>query len=95
MELLEKLIEVQGAAGDEGRIRDFILDYVKQNEGSWKTNPELVYGPGWQDVLMLVFGKPRTAIYAHVDSIGFSVGYDDELFKIGGPRLLDGTDPSD
>jgi putative aminopeptidase FrvX len=91
MELLERLIEVQGASGDEGRIRDFILDYVKLNQDSWAVKPTIIEGPAWQDVIILVFGQPRTAIYAHIDSIGFSVGYDDELIKIGGPRLLDGV----
>ncbi len=36
---------------------------------------------------MLVFGKPRTAIFAHMDSIGFTVRYGKELVKIGGPRV--------
>ena len=91
MELLKKLVQVQGASGDEGRIHDFIVDYVNQNSSSWKTQPTIIKGDGWQEVIILVFGKPRTAIYAHMDTIGFSVGYDDDLIKIGGPRLEDGT----
>ena len=52
-------------------------------------NLEVIKGSGWQDVIILVFGKPRTAIYAHIDTIGFSTGYEDELIKIGGPRVQD------
>ncbi|MBC9811551.1 aminopeptidase [Crocinitomicaceae bacterium CZZ-1] len=90
MELLKKLTEIRGAASDEGAIAAFIIDYVKSNSGSWKTQPQIISGPGFQDCVILVFGTPRTAVYAHIDTIGFSVGYDKELIKVGGPRLIDG-----
>lgn len=90
-ELLEKLVAVRGASGDEAKIKDFVLSYIEENKTNWKVQPEIIHGPEWQDVMMLVFGKPRTAIFAHIDTIGFSVGYDDELIKIGGPRLIDGA----
>lgn len=90
MELLKKLTEIRGAASDEGTIAAFILDYVQSNSGNWKTQPQIIAGDGFQDCIILVFGKPRTAIYAHMDTIGFSVGYDNELIKVGGPRLIDG-----
>ncbi len=92
MELLKKLVEIRAAASDEAPMRDFLIDYVKENSANWKTQPELVYGKGFQDCLILVFGAPRTAIYAHVDSIGFSVGYDKDLIKVGGPRTIDGME---
>jgi putative aminopeptidase FrvX len=38
----------------------------------------------------LVFGEPRTAIFAHIDSIGFTVRYNKQLVKIGGPRTVKG-----
>lgn len=90
MELLKKLVEIRGASGDESRVRDFLIEYVRANCSKWKVQPELVYGDHFQDCLILIFGKPRTAIYAHMDSIGFTVGYDKELIKIGGPRTIDG-----
>lgn len=90
MELLKKLVEIRAAASDEAPLRDFIIDYVKTNSPNWTVQPELVYGKGFQDCLILVFGEPRTAIYAHMDSIGFSVGYDKDLIKVGGPRTIDG-----
>ena len=37
-----------------------------------------------------MFGKPRTAIFAHTDSIGFTVRYGKQLVKIGGPRIEKG-----
>jgi putative aminopeptidase FrvX len=90
MKLLKELVELRGASGDEQGVRDFIIDYVKTNQGSWKVQPHLFYGDGFQDCLVLVFGKPRTAIFAHMDSIGFTVGYGKNLIKIGGPRTIDG-----
>lgn len=90
MELLKKLTGIRGAASDEGTIAAFILDYVQSNSGNWKAQPQIIAGDGFQDCIILVFGKPRTAIYAHMDTIGFSVGYDNELIKVGGPRLIDG-----
>ncbi len=90
MDLLKKLVEIRAAASDEAPMRDFIIDYVKLNSPNWKVQPQLVYGKGFQDCLILIFGNPRTAIYAHMDSIGFSVGYGKELIKVGGPRTVDG-----
>jgi putative aminopeptidase FrvX len=89
--LLKELISIQGASGDEGRIKKFILSYVHENSSSWNTQPKIIEGRGFQDCLILVFGEPRTAIYAHMDSIGFTVGYEQELIRIGGPRTIDGT----
>lgn len=92
MELLKQLTEVRSASSDEGRMKEFILNYVESNSGQWKSVPKIVHGEGFQDCIILIFGKPRTAIYAHMDSIGFSVGYNKELIKIGGPKLIDGMD---
>ena len=91
MKLLEELVEVRAAASDEGTMKDFILKYIEQNKGSWICQPKIIEGKGFQDCVILVFGDPSTAIYAHMDSIGFSVGYENELIKVGGPRLIDGT----
>lgn len=90
MKLLEKLASIRSAASDESQISKFIIDYVTSESKNWKAQPEIIAGKGFQDCVILVFGKPRTAIYAHLDSIGFSTGYDKELIKIGGPRLIDG-----
>jgi putative aminopeptidase FrvX len=90
MELLEELVKVRAASSDEGPMKEFVLDYVRRSQGNWSCQPEIVEGPEFHDCVILVFGKPRTAIYAHMDSIGFSTGYDKELIKVGGPRLLDG-----
>ncbi len=90
MELLKELIEIRGASGDEGAIKEFILDYVEKNKSNWKVEPEIIHGKGFQDALILVFGKPRTAVFAHTDTIGFSAAYGNTLYKIGGPKTIEG-----
>ncbi len=90
MELLKKLVEIRGASGDEAGIKEFISDYVRTNSKNWLSVPEIIEGDDFQDCLILIFGKPRTAIYAHTDTIGFTSGYGKDLIKIGGPRLNDG-----
>lgn len=92
MKLLQELIAIRGASGDEGAIRDFIIDYVEKNKGNWKVQPEIFHGTGFQDALILVFGQPKTAIFAHTDTIGFTVAYEKHLYKIGGPRTFDGME---
>lgn len=89
-ELLKELITVRGTSGDEGEIRDFILKYVEEHHASWKTKVEVYSGDGFQDAIVLVFGKPKTAVFAHIDTIGFTVGYGDDLIKVGGPKTIDG-----
>ena len=89
--LLEKLQEIHAPAGDEVQMKIFLLNYVKENMQQWVSKPEIIYGDDFQDCLMLKFGKPRTAIFAHMDSIGFTVRYGKQLVKLGGPVLKSGT----
>jgi putative aminopeptidase FrvX len=90
MKLLEELVAIRSASGDEGNMRDFLVDYVQTNKANWKVQPTLHFGDGFQDALVLVFGQPNTSIFAHIDSIGFTVGYDNQLIRIGGPAIIDG-----
>ena len=93
MQLLKKLTEIRSASSDEGNMKNFLLNYIKENQKNWKVQPTIYEGGYFQDNLILVFGdQPKTAIYAHMDSIGFTVGYDRELIKIGGPKLIDGIE---
>jgi len=85
MELLKQMCEVHAPAGEELAMKEFLLNYINENQNSWKVKPILHHGAGFQDNLMLVFGEPRTAIFAHLDSIGFTVKYNNEIVKIGGP----------
>lgn len=90
MKLLEQLCRIQAPSGNEQEMTRFLLQYIDAHKGSWKVMPEVITGREFQDCLLLVFGKPRTAIFAHLDSIGFMVRYGKELIKIGGPRAETG-----
>lgn len=85
MKLLKKLCAIHSPSGDEKEISKFIIDYIKKNMSTWKKEPVLYYGDGFQDCIVLCFGNPKTAIFAHMDSIGFTVKYKNEIIKIGGP----------
>ena len=88
--LLEQMCSIQATSGNEGAMKEFLLDFIKKNKLGWKHQPKIYHGKAFQDAIVLVFGKPRTAIFAHIDSIGFTVRYGDELIKIGGPVTQNG-----
>ena len=92
MKLLKKLCSIHAPSGEENRISEFIIDYVNTNMHNWKVKPKIYSGDGFQDSIILSFGKPKTAIYAHMDSIGFTVKYNNEIIKIGGPVIKNGIE---
>lgn len=71
-------------------MKEFVLDHIEKNKSDWKVQPEIIQGEDFQDCIILKFGKPKTAVFAHMDSIGFTVRYGKELVKIGGPKADDG-----
>jgi putative aminopeptidase FrvX len=91
IELLKQLVKTQGLASDEGKIKEFILKYVESHSKQWKTQPIILQESWLQDNIVLIFGTPKTAIYAHIDTIGYSAGYADDLIRVGGPRNIEGT----
>ena len=90
MKLLKTMCEIHAPAGEELAMKEFLLNHISDNQNNWKVQPILYHGYGFQDNLILVFGKPRTAIFAHLDSIGFTVKYNNEIVKIGGPVTTKG-----
>jgi putative aminopeptidase FrvX len=89
-QLLKTLCSIHATSGDELPVKTFLLNYIKEHQLNWKSQPEIFQGNGFQDCLVLAFGKPRTAVFVHMDSIGFSVRYDNELIRIGAPLLEEG-----
>ena len=90
MELLKKLCAVHAPSGNEGKMKAFIKAYVEEQAHLWSTPPEIIEGDEFQDCLLLKFGQPKTAIFAHMDSVGFTVRYQDQLVPIGGPDVKSG-----
>jgi len=91
MELLKQLCEIQAPSGSEYVMKSFLLDYIDEQKKGWKVQPQIVEGDNFQDNIMLIFGEPRTAIFAHLDSVGYTVGYENNLIKVGGPSAKKGT----
>lgn len=85
MQLLKKLCAIHAPSGNEKEMTDFLLNYIKKNAPSWKIKPTVYTGNEFQESIVLVFGNPTTALFAHIDSVGFTAAYNNELIKIGGP----------
>lgn len=89
-QLLNNLCSIHAPSGDERAMTDFLNQYINENHLKWKTKPEIFKGADFQDCIILSFGQPRTAVFAHIDNIGFTVRYGKQLVKIGGPRTSSG-----
>lgn len=89
--LLKQLCQIQAPSGEEAAMTNFLLAYIKKEKKNWKVKPQIFHGDDFQDCIILKFGKPRTAIFAHIDSIGFTVRYFNQLLPIGSPDADGGT----
>jgi len=90
MKLLKQMCAIEAPSGNETAMTQFLLKYIKEQQKNWKVKPKVFAGNDLMDCIVLVFGKPRTALFAHIDSIGFTVRYNKQLVKIGGPRTVNG-----
>ncbi len=91
MKLLKKMCKIHAPSGEEFRMTKFLTKYIQENKKNWQVKPVIHYGDEFQDNIIIVFGKkPRTAIFAHLDSIGFTVKYKNEIIKIGSPVSNEG-----
>ncbi len=90
LNLLEALCAVKSPSGEERAMKDFILEWAEKNAANWRCQPEIIQGEDFQDCVLLVFGKPKVAAFAHMDTTGFTVRYQNQLLPIGGPEVLPG-----
>lgn len=90
MQLLHELCQIPAPSGNESGLSSFILDYIRRSQAGWRVTPIIVAGERFQDCIILVFGQPRTAVFAHLDSVGFTVRYGRQLVPIGSPRTKAG-----
>jgi putative aminopeptidase FrvX len=91
LEFLKELLSIPSVSGDESEVVDRLLNFIHQRKGNWKVAPEIFHGEEFHDCILLKFGKPRTAVFAHVDTIGFMVRYANQLIPVGGPEQIPGT----
>lgn len=90
LNLLRKLALVRSPSGEEWAMKDFILDFVQKNKHKWKSEPVVVAGDHIQECVILIFGQPRCAAFAHMDTTGFTVRYQDQLVPTGSPEVEGG-----
>jgi putative aminopeptidase FrvX len=91
LNLLRRLTEIPGLSGDEARVKNFIVEYVRENEKNWRAQPLILEGDDFQDCLMLVFGQPKVAAFAHMDTVGFCTRYASQLISVGQPDAEEGA----
>jgi putative aminopeptidase FrvX len=92
MKFLSELLKINGVSGDEYMCSKFLLNFIEERKSDWKVVPEVYSGEDFHDCILLKFGVPRTAVFAHIDTIGFMVRYDNQLISIGGPEIIEGTE---
>ncbi len=90
MELLRSMCSIQAPSGNELPMKRFLREYINKASLGWEHQPHVIESDELQDNLILIFGKPRTAVFAHMDNIGFTVRYNNQLVKVGGPKTEDG-----
>jgi putative aminopeptidase FrvX len=90
LSILKKMCQIHAPSGSEYLMTEFLLEYIKNKQKSWKKQPLILSDGEFQDSIILIFGKPKTAIFAHIDSVGFTVAYGSKLIKIGGPQVESG-----
>lgn len=89
-DFLKELLLIPSVSGDESEVALSLLNCINQRKSKWKAVPEIFHGDKFHDCILLRFGTPRTAVFAHVDTIGFMVRYANQLIPVGGPELVPG-----
>jgi putative aminopeptidase FrvX len=82
-DLLRALIETPGPSGDESAVAALVVTWARQVPGVrlWQLG----------DSVLALKGAPRVAVFAHLDTTGFTLGPEKRLFRIGGPAPVDRT----
>lgn len=92
MKLLRELTGISSPSGDESRMTEYIRDYIRQDE-SLNSRCTIIDKSDLQDNLIVRVGEhPRTALFVHIDTTGFMVGFGNELIPIGSPAAVEGDE---
>ncbi len=91
MKFLIQLLSQCSVSGDESELSGFIFQTIKERKKNWKVTPEIFFGEDFHDCILLKFGNPRTAVFAHMDTIGFMTRYANQLVPVGGPEVIPGS----
>lgn len=84
LELLAELQQIPGPSGDEGAVADRVEQLAREVPG--------VRINRTGDLLLAVRGKPRVAVLAHMDTVGFTQAHRRLLYGIGTPEPAGGEE---
>ena len=85
IDLLFELLKIDSPSGDEGPMADWVTAWIQANCAEARV-------ARMGDSLIAIRGEaPATAIFAHLDTTGFTLGYESRLISIGSPAPEDGT----
>jgi putative aminopeptidase FrvX len=82
MERLRQLASIEGVSADEGRVADYVARALVGVPGTTLRRVG--------DNLIAVRGRPRVALLAHLDTVGYTLGYDHVLIPVGSPHAEGG-----
>ena len=77
--LLSDLLKIDSPSGDEWCMSEFLRDFIKNNIPSAN-----IFRVGQS--LVAVRGTPKVALFAHIDTTGFTLGRNGALIPIGSPH---------
>ncbi len=79
LELLKDLLAHDSPAGDEGPLADWLEEWLAREVPGAEVSH-------FGDSLLVTRGpSPSVAVFAHLDTTGWTLGYDKHLIRIGGP----------
>ncbi len=77
--LLSSLLAIDSPAGDEHRMADWLINWLEAHAPDCAVTR-------LRDCLVVAKGEqPTTAIFAHIDTIGYTVAYAGDVYPIGHP----------
>jgi putative aminopeptidase FrvX len=88
-DLLISLLSISSPSGDEHIMADWLTEYLRNSELS-----EQITITRLRDCLVVTKGEaPKVALFAHIDTCGFTVGYSGkyDLIPIGSPQFTEGA----
>lgn len=89
LKLLKELTSLHTPTGEEEKGVDFLLKYINKNKRTWKHKPKIIHNENTKNNIILVFGKPKTAIMSHIDNVGFiHTGTNGVMLDIGGVEYV-------
>jgi len=89
MKFLYEILKQNSVSGDESKTSEFLLQYINERKNDWNVLPKVYSGESFHDCILLKFGHPRTAVFAHIDTVGFMTRYSNQLISVGGPEIIE------